>query len=786
MNASNKTFDTQMHFKVSSALKRLIGRDLITDEFVAIFELVKNSFDAGAARVDIQFSDDCVYVVDNGKGMSLSDITNKWLFVAYSAKGDGTEDLDGDYRESIRASKLYAGSKGVGRFSCDRLGATLEMHTRTSKYKDFQVLEVEWNLFEENSREEMTSVPVKHRISSEVSLPNELAWFKKGTVLKIGSMRELWSREKFLKLRSALAKLINPFDEGSDFEINLIVPSELSEDKNILSENHDDAVFSRIVNGSVKNFIFDTLKDKTTRLEVEISKGGKYVVSTLTDRSELVYKIREPNPYILLSEAKFNSSLYFLNRSAKSIFARRMGIPSIRFGSVFLFKNGFRIFPIGEEGVDTFGIDQRKQQGYARFLGTRDIIGRIDIVGVDDRFRESTSRDQGLIDTPAYRQLVECFEDKCFKRLERYVVGVNWKDSLDLDSEDVSRLRGEAASARITSIVAQLAGGEGVELISFNKSLIRILNERSDSFKESLAGLRTLAEKSGDTILLTELDAAANRYQELQRAEAAAREIADKERVARRDAEKQAAESSQKAEIATKSYEEEKKRNLFLTSIASLDKDTIEILQHQIVIHAAAVNEIIKGQYEFLRHGGLVTTENYKATLENIAFQNGKILAIARFATKANFRMESETITDDVVNYIDQYIRQIAPMFVDTGIEITLDNSARSLVRTFKPIELAILIDNFISNAGRADADKISFVMTQVSSKELQLHISDNGLGFSESITDLNRVFEKGYSTSSGSGLGLYHVSQILDSLRGAVVAERGSIGAEFIVRIKG
>ena len=39
-------------FRVSAELKNIIGRDLITDDFVAIFELVKNSFDARAPRVD--------------------------------------------------------------------------------------------------------------------------------------------------------------------------------------------------------------------------------------------------------------------------------------------------------------------------------------------------------------------------------------------------------------------------------------------------------------------------------------------------------------------------------------------------------------------------------------------------------------------------------------------------------------------------------------------------------------------------------------------------------------
>ena len=105
-------------FRVSSGLKSIIGRDLITNDFVAIFELVKNAFDAKATHVKVVFDLDrketaAIYVVDNGKGMSAHDVENKWLFVAYSAKKDGEEDL-GERR-------VYAGSKGVGRFSCDRL-----------------------------------------------------------------------------------------------------------------------------------------------------------------------------------------------------------------------------------------------------------------------------------------------------------------------------------------------------------------------------------------------------------------------------------------------------------------------------------------------------------------------------------------------------------------------------------------------------------------------------------------------------------------------------------------
>ncbi|NWK94542.1 ATP-binding protein [Sphingobium lactosutens] len=777
-----------LHFRISSALKRVIGRDLITDEFVAIFELVKNSFDAQAKTVEVAFVDGTLFITDDGKGMSFEDIENKWLFVAYSAKRDGSEDA-ADYRDKIGHKRSYAGSKGVGRFSCDRLGRKLRLQSRRAGDSSVTLLNVNWDLFEANSQDEFIDIPVSHSSMGEFDLPAEVTKIKYGTVLEIGGLREDWPRDKLLKLRAALAKLINPFGTADHkFVVNLTAPHEdrVDQAERITAQQKGNTEAVDIVNGPIKNFIFETLKGKTTHLSVEISKDGKFLYSELNDRGALIYKVREPNPYPLLSGSEFSSNLFYLNRSAKATFAVRMGVPSVQFGSIFLFKNGFRIFPIGEPGVDTFGIDRRKQQGYARFLGTRDVIGRIDISGDDEHFREATSRNQGLIDTPAYEQLTDCFDEMCLRRLERYVVGVNWKDPLDLEVEDTSRLKGDHASARITAIVTQLAGADGVELLDYNRELIRILNERSDEFSKSLSGLRLLAEKSDNKQLLNEIDAASTRFNELQRAEAAAREAADRERIARREAERQARDAALRADQATKSYVEERKRNLFLTSLSSLDRDTVEILHHQIVIHSAAINEIIEGQLENIRAGHMPSLDDLLTTFDNISFQNKKVLSTARFATKANFRLDSENIQEDLALYIEQYIEQVAPTFAETGIKILVDSEAKSLVKTFKPIEVAIVIDNLISNAGRADAGTIKFFIDQPSAKELRIVADDDGRGFSDSITDLHRLFEKGFTTSLGSGLGLYHVAEILDDMNGSIAAERLPNGARFVVRIRG
>ncbi|MER9723700.1 MULTISPECIES: sensor histidine kinase [unclassified Mesorhizobium] len=782
-------FTDLLHFKISSALKRVIGRDLITDEFVAIFELVKNGFDARASRVDIVFDRGRLFIIDNGKGMSLQDITGKWLFVAYSAKKDGSED-GVDYRDRIGAHRSYAGSKGVGRFSCDRLGETLRMQTLQANHGGpVEVVTVDWDLFERNAKEEFADVPLVHETRPAFELPESVGSMSSGTVLEIGGLREAWGREKLLRLRAALAKLINPFGGTSDqFEVQLLASAEADEDAAVIAKaGSAGPPQTGVVNGPIQNFIFDTLKGKTTHLEVSVSDDGAYLQSTLTDRGALIYRIREPNTkYPLLAGSGFSCNLFYLNRSAKHTFTQRMGVPSVQFGSIFLFKNGFRIFPIGEEGVDTFGIDRRKAQGYNRFLGTRDVIGRIDVSGSDELFRESTSRDQGLIDTPAYMQLEDCFDEKCFRRLERYVVGVNWKDALDLDVEDTSRLQGDNASARITAIVTQLAGTEGVELLEFNQDLIRILNERSEAFVDTLSGLRVLAQKSADGALLEEIDAAASRFANLQRAEAAAREAADRERTARREAERAAAEAAQRAETATQEFEEERKRNLFLTSLSSLDRDVVEILHHQIIIHAAAINEIINGQFDLLRAGVLPTREDLISTFENLSFQNRKVISTARFATKANFRLDSEAIEEDLARYIVDYIGEVAPMFSETGIRIRAQSEAIGLVRRFKPIEVSILVDNLVSNAGRANASEISFTLDQPSNKELRIVVQDDGDGFAPAVSDRSRLFEKGFTTSTGSGLGLYHVAQILDDLGGSITPEDSPKGARFTIRIRG
>ncbi len=198
-------------FRISSYLKDIIGRDLVTNEFVAIFELVKNSFDARATRVDIEFDPEnaTITIVDDGRGMSAKDIRDKWLFVAYSEKALAEPDT---YRDKIKPAGQFAGSKGIGRFACDTLGRQLELYSRVEGGKSISKLDIDWTKFEKSSTEEFQDVQVT--LSTSQSFPtiiNAKPPAEHGTVLVIQDTRQAWNADHIRRLRKDLAKLIDPF-----------------------------------------------------------------------------------------------------------------------------------------------------------------------------------------------------------------------------------------------------------------------------------------------------------------------------------------------------------------------------------------------------------------------------------------------------------------------------------------------------------------------------------------------------------------------------------------------
>ncbi len=754
-----------LHFDVSTGLKRVLGRELITDDEVAIFELVKNSFDAGADTVQLYFGDDTIVIADNGTGMSYEDITEKWLFVAYSSKrSDRPAD---DFRNMAAERRAYAGSKGIGRFSSDRLGEEVVIQSRPrGKARTVHNLTVNWELFEKDAREHFENVPVQYIEHSTFDLPAAVDKFKSslkhGTAITIRRLRRPWCRQRILALKASLAKLINPFGEEIDgFSIYIVAPREKAEDERLIaSRANEEAVLPKdLVNGQIGNFIFATLQDKTTFIRITIENNDLHTV--LTDRGEVIYKIVEPNPYQYLSTAGFRCEIYYLNKSAKLTFARRVGLPSIQFGSVFLFRNSFRVYPIGEDGDDWFGFNRRKQQGYARFLGTREVIGRVDVSGSDEDFQEASSRNQGLIETPAVEQLRKAVMEYCLKRLENYVVPVSWSDKEDTSTDDLSRLMTDPGRARVTAAVANLVDNDKVQLVEYSKRLVDLINERSSNFETSLVSLRAIAEKTNDTKMLDRLNVAERRFDDLKKSEADARRVADKALAAAETANRRA--NKVEAEIET-----ERRRAHFLESFVNVDSATILNLHHQVTIYAVDIAQQIENFLIETTGKTLIPRDTVLKTLEQMAFLNRKVMSVTKFAAKANFKLDSEKIETDLAAFIFDYIEQIARTTSSARLRISAENTHPGLKLRFNPIDASIIVDNLISNARKAKATRVRFVLLQENKSGLTIHVTDNGPGLAPG-THRSRIFEMGYTTTLGSGLGLYHVRQALGEMGGSI-----------------
>ena len=343
MISQNKT----LSFRVSSGLKNIIGRDLINDKFIAIFELVKNSYDANANKVNITFeinkqSNNRIIIEDDGFGMTYNDIVNKWLFVAYSEKKVLNKRID--YQDGLKRS--LAGAKGVGRFSCDRLGERLILLTKSEADKECHQLKIDWNTFERDETEEFVNIPVQYKTLN--TLPKNK---QRGTILIIEQLREEWNRDSLLKLKRSLMKLISPdaYNVYSPFEIEMFVPSEVDNDNNAVTQkNYNEK--RDTVNGVIYNDIFERLDIKTTSIETTVQEDGQIIRSVLNDRGDDIFTVEEKNrDYLGLQN--INIKVFYLNQSAKVNFTRQMGVESKNYGSIFIYKNGFRINPYGEPGT---------------------------------------------------------------------------------------------------------------------------------------------------------------------------------------------------------------------------------------------------------------------------------------------------------------------------------------------------------------------------------------------------------------------------------------------------
>lgn len=375
-----------LHFSASTSVKNLFGRGLVTDQVAAMFELVKNSYDADATEVEIIFSnlntaDSSIIISDNGTGMDLHDIEHRWMVI-------GT-----DSKKNVLLSPIFRrplnGDKGIGRFSVDRLGSYLHMESQKRDSSQKYSVEFDWSLFdgaEKNIGE--ISIPYARQKSDYAS---------HGVSLTISGLRDNWDESKLKELFRNLRQFKSPFSQEDNFKI-YITALEFGYKRREVTVEKLEGVSSLWISAEVRN-------DNPEVIYIVVNKDG------------LEYETTQSNPY---SFGSVRTQIFMFNQGDKIRFANRYGLRVREYGNIRLYRDDFRIYPYGETDNDWLNLDRRQTQGLMRFFGTRDLIGYVQISKENNTELKPLTNRQGLEENAAFSQLRQFVVDVCITTLESY------------------------------------------------------------------------------------------------------------------------------------------------------------------------------------------------------------------------------------------------------------------------------------------------------------------------------------------------------------------------------
>ena len=207
-----ETVPMRLHPRVFTAL----GKELVTNDVVAVMELVKNAYDAFAYQVKLLFgpnadlSQSWLEIQDDGLGMTRQVIEEAWCMVAtpYRAVHPYVRRNDKERR--------VVGAKGLGRLAAARLGQRLTMLTQAPGNPCWEVT-VDWT---DMARQEDIVQSTARCREYEGTSP----FAESGTQLRIHALAEDWNHDRIEDLRDNLARLLSPFATGDDFRIFLFNP----------------------------------------------------------------------------------------------------------------------------------------------------------------------------------------------------------------------------------------------------------------------------------------------------------------------------------------------------------------------------------------------------------------------------------------------------------------------------------------------------------------------------------------------------------------------------------
>ncbi len=385
-----------------------LGRDSIKDHSTALLELVKNSYDADATKVDIEiFSEtkDLIRVADNGFGMTEDELKNSWLRIGYSGKRVSTKS---------KLGRRKTGEKGIGRISTDRLGSKLVLRTK-SKNDKLIGLKVNWDDFDVEGKS-LSDIRVEIFEPSSINLPiKDGKPSSVGTEILIENQRQPWSKLNIENLHQELSALTPPFEDVEDFQISLtndIYPLPSEE----INSNYLDASEIKIeafYPGEGSEIIY-TYWDKYNEKEII----EKIEWSNLLTKTGIGSNLHSQNK---IRSGSMTIKLYFFLRESASVKDFDFNLTKLR---EFLDNNaGIKIyrdrivvkpygFPSSQFGYDWLGLADRKAKDPAGIgrsanysVTPNQLVGAVFIARDSNIELADSAAREGLVESEAFYDL---------------------------------------------------------------------------------------------------------------------------------------------------------------------------------------------------------------------------------------------------------------------------------------------------------------------------------------------------------------------------------------------
>ncbi len=388
-------------FKIKPAARHIltIGRDLIKDNATALLELVKNSYDADATQVTIEFSSVKsrrgagikISVQDNGLGMNYQTVTTVWMVPSTLYKQQK------EFLSEIKQRPLQ-GRKGIGRYAASILGD--ELHLKTTQEREVTTLSIYWKDFEEKEYLDDIEISINRGKTSDPA----------GTCIEIiGSTDKLreWDKPQIESFIKELRRLISPIHEKdikTDFEIKLLFkdfPVDAYKNETITIEPFPILeVFDYRISGEVSgtgeaNLVFEngtagTVSEKF-KIHILLDDGAKYCGKLSVDFKiydkdadsieNLIEKIGDRT-----NGSKSGEKLS--KNEARSLLKQICGIA--------VYRGGFRIRPHGDPGYDWLQLDRRRVQKPGVRVGSDRVSGFIEIEPEERSCLEEKASRDGL------------------------------------------------------------------------------------------------------------------------------------------------------------------------------------------------------------------------------------------------------------------------------------------------------------------------------------------------------------------------------------------------------